>query len=708
MYYDPAIAAVKAVRGVPPPGKAHAIALPNTARPGRTPIYRHWKHVDGLIETIDPNVRTIHEMFEHATNHYANNRMLGWRERDPGSGAYGPFVWMDYKTVHERRKNFGAGLRVLHEKIGVTESKYGIGLWSPNRPEWQITDLAAVSQGCYTVSIYDTLGPTTTEYIVNHALMKAVVCSLNHVPALLAMKDRCPELKIIISMDPLDNGELPGYNKQALIGAWAKERGVELYSFADVEELGIKNPRPYNPPLPTDIVTINYTSGTTGNPKGVVLTHKNAIAATSSAHGSAISSTSNDCMLSYLPLAHIYGRLGEHMAMWAGASIGYFHGNILELVDDLKALRPTFFFSVPRLYQRFYTAIQSATIDAPGVKGTLSRHIVNTKLTTMKSGTGGSGGSNQHAIYDRIWAKKVSAAIGLDRVTGMVTGSAPIDKRVLEFLRVVFSNNFIQGYGLTETYSVALGQLVQDNTAGSCGPPTVCIEACLKSVPEMDYNITDKPYARGELLLRGPVRFKEYYREPELTTKAIDEEGWFSTGDICMVDEFGRFTIIDRVKNILKLAQGEYISPERIENNLQSHLPYLMQSFVHGDSLQSFLVGIFGVDRPLFAPFASKILGKEINPLDDVAIMEACRDKKVRRQVCKDMDDVIKKTRFSGFERVRNVYLCLDPFTIDNELLTPTLKLKRLQVARAFKEEIGGLYEEALREQGGSGQKAKL
>ena len=396
------------------------------------------------------------------------------------------------------------------------------------------------------------------------------------------------------------------------------------------------------------------------------------------------------------------------MAMWAGASIGYFHGNILELVDDLKALRPTFFFSVPRLYQRFYTAIQSATLDAPGVKGSLSRHIVNTKLATMKSGTGGSGGSNQHALYDRIWAKKVSAAIGLDRARGMVTGSAPIDKRVLEFLRVVFANHFIQGYGLTETYAVAMGQLVQDNTAGSCGPPSACIEACLKSVPDMDYNVTDKPYARGELLLRGPARFKEYFREPELTAKAIDDEGWFSTGDVCMVDEFGRFTIIDRVKNILKLSQGEYISPERIENNLQSHLAYLMQSYIHGDSLQSFLVGVFGVDRVHFAPFASKILGKEIDPSDDVAIAEACRNKKVRRQVCKDMDDVIKKTGFSGFERVRNVHLCLDPFTINNELLTPTLKLKRAQAAKSYKREIEMLYEEALREQGGSGERAKL
>ncbi|KAF8468340.1 hypothetical protein BDZ91DRAFT_722461 [Kalaharituber pfeilii] len=697
MYQDPAIAKCKALTALPPPGKPHGVALPETARPGRTPVYRHWRAVDGLLETIDPKIRTLHEMFEHSAELYPNNKSLGWRERDPVTGTYGPYVWMTYKEVHERRKNLAAGLRFLHEKQGVTEEKYGIGLWSPNRPEWQITDLAATCQALYTVSIYDTLGPAATEYIVNHALLKVVVCSLNHVPTLLSIKDRCPDLKIIISMDPLDNGELPGYSKQALLSAWAKEKGVELYYLRDVEALGAKYTRDYKAPTPDDIVTINYTSGTTGNPKGVVLTHRAAVAAASSAHISSIHQTPRDSMLSYLPLAHIYGRLGEHLSMWAGASIGYFHGNILELTDDLKVLRPTIFFSVPRLFQRFYTAIQSATLEAPGVKGALSRHVVSTKLANMKANPIFQG-SNTHALYDKIWAKKVSAAIGLERTHGMVTGSAPIDGQVLDFLRIVFANNFIQGYGLTETYAVAMGQLVQDNSAGSCGPPAMPVEVCLRSVPDMEYNVEDKPYPRGELLIRGPIRFKEYFREPELTKAAIDEEGWFATGDICSVDELGRFTIIDRVKNILKLAQGEYVSPERIENNLMSHMPILMQAYVHGDSLQSFLVGIFGVDREHFSAYASKILGKTISATDEAALLDACRNKRVRQAVVADMDNVIKKTSFQGFERVRNAHLCLDPFTIDNELLTPTLKLKRPQAAKAFRNEIDALYEEANRE----------
>lgn len=110
---------------------------------------------------------------------YATQRMLGWRERDPETNTWSPYIWMDYKTVHERRKNFGAGLRYVHEQHGFHEDKYGIGLWSPNRPEWQITDIAASSQGCYTVSIYDTLGPQTTEFIINHAMIRGIVCSLN-------------------------------------------------------------------------------------------------------------------------------------------------------------------------------------------------------------------------------------------------------------------------------------------------------------------------------------------------------------------------------------------------------------------------------------------------------------------------------------------------------------------------------------------------
>ena len=528
-------------------------------------------------------------------------------------------------------------------------------------------DLACMSQSLFSVSIYDTLGPETAEYIINHASLVCVATTLVHIPTLLKLKPRLPTLKLIVSLDPLDSGELPGQSKADLLGSLASDLGVRIYSIYDVEALGRAHPRPSNPPRPDDIITINYTSGTTGNPKGVVLTHANAVAATSNGIVT-INQFPNSVICSYLPLAHIYERLAQHASLWAGAAIGFFHGNIVELVDDLKLLRPTAFISVPRLYNRFGGVIRASTVEQPGVKGALSRHVVSTKLANLE----GPNPTNKHTVYDRIWARKVAAAFGLDRTKTMVSGSAPLDPSLQQFLRIVFANHFIQGYGLTESYAVALGQVEGDYAAGNCGAVALCTEACLMDVPDMDYLTTDKPQPRGELLLRGPTMFKGYYRNEAETQKSILPDGWFRTGDICTVDAMGRFTIVDRVKNVLKLAQGEYISPERIENVYLSNCSWMAQAYVHGDSVQTFLVAIFGIQPDVFAPYASKILGRTISATDRAALHAAAQDPRVRKAVIKELDHIGKRDRFNSYERVRNCYLYLEPFTVENELLTPT------------------------------------
>ena len=471
-------------------------------------------------------------------------------------------------------------------------------------------------------------------------------------------------------MDPLDGGEQNGHSKRALIESMAAGQDLAIYTIDQVEELGLASGRGYQPPSASDIVTINYTSGTTGPPKGVVLTHGNAVAATSCGLIT-IAQARGDTMCSYLPLAHIYARLAEHTAFWGGARIGYFHGNIVELVDDLKLLKPTGFMSVPRLYSRFGTAIRSATVEQPGFKGALSRHIVAAKTANMKN-PDPSKATIKHALYDRIWAKKVAAALGLERARYMVSGSAPLDPTLHNFLRVATGTDIVQGYGLTESYASATAQSTDDLTSGNCGRLAPCIEACLVSLPDMEYSVDDKPFPRGELLLRGNNMFREYYKNDEETSKAVTEDGWFRTGDVCTVDAEGRFIIIDRRKNVLKLAQGEYISPERLEGVILSELGYIAQAYVHGDSMQTYLVGIFGVAPDLFAPYASKVLGKTIAPTDLEAIKESLKDDKVRRAVLRDLERTAKKHKFAGYERVRNVSLQVEPFTVENNLLTPT------------------------------------
>jgi long-chain acyl-CoA synthetase len=525
-----------------------------------------------------------------------------------------------------------------------------------------------MSQGLFTVSLYDTLGPDATEYIINHASLNCVVTSLSHVTTLLKLKPRLPSLKLIVVMDPLSAGELPGLSKADILNSLASEVGVSIHYIRDVEAVGEKSPIPYNPPKPNDIITINYTSGTTGDPKGVVLTHRNAVAGMCTSL-LIFGNNPKDVTCSFLPLAHIFQRIGEHVALSAGSAIGYFHGNIIELVDDFKVLRPTSIAGVPRLYNRFASAIKDATIAQSGVKGALSRHVVSTKLAALRDPANP---TNKHAIYDRIWSKKVAAQLGLDRCRIAVTGSAPIDPSLHSFMRVVLANSFMQGYGLTETYAVSLVQLEQDFSAGNCGAVVPNAECCLLDVPDMEYMSTDKPRPRGELLIRSTTQFREYFRNPEETQKAVDADGWFHTGDIAEVDDMGRFKIIDRRKNVLKLAQGEYISPERIENVYLANLGFLQTAYVHGDSHQSFLVALFGIAPDLFAPFASKILGDKIEPTDMTKIAEAARSKMVEKAVLKELDKVGKKNKFNSYEKVKSVRLMLDPFTIDNELLTPT------------------------------------
>ena len=678
----------------PPKGQAYSVALANSEKSGRSKVYRHWRFRDGVLETLDPSIRTAHDIFESTATRLPHSPCLGYRPYSTVKRAFGPYEWIDYETVQQRRAVFGAGLIEIHAREGVHGANYGVGLWCQNRPEWQITDLACMSQSLYTVSLYDTLGPEASEYIIRHANLSCVVTSLPHVPILLKLKPRLPDLKLIVVLDSLQSttNEQPELSKKSLLAGFAQDLGVKVYSMEEVEALGVSLHRPYNPPQPTDFVTINYTSGTTGAPKGVTLTHANAVAAASSGLCMATQNDS-DVVCSYLPLAHIYQRVIEHCCLWAGSRIGYFHGNVVELVDDLKLLRPTAFASVPRLYNRFGGVIKASTIEAPGFKGALSRHIVRTKTANFKDKDNP---TNKHMVYDRIWGKKVAAALGLDRAKSCLSGSAPIDPQLQQFMQIVLGTRVYQGYGLTETYACSLVQSEGDFATGTCGGVAPCGEICLMSLPDMEYSVDDKPYPRGELLIRGATNFTQYFKNEDATKDAFTEDGWFKSGDIASIDELGRVRIIDRRKNVLKLAQGEYVSPERLENIYLSNCNYLAQAMVHGDSQQTFLVAIFGVQPDIFASFASKVLGSSIGPTDMAAMSAACRQDKVRQAVLKDLDKVGRKNKFAGFERVRNIYLYVEPFSIDNELLTPTLKLKRPVAAKRYRAELDALYEEAL------------
>ncbi|KAI9834509.1 MAG: hypothetical protein M1826_002663 [Phylliscum demangeonii] len=687
-------ARVHETAALPPPGTPQSVALPNSGTKDRSPVYRHWKFQDVLLRSLHPEITTAHDVFEWAATRYATSRCLGHRPYDPVSKTFGPYQWMDFQTVSRRRADVGAGLIELHRRAGVAEEPYGVGLWCQNRPEWQLIDLGCMSQSLWSVSLYETLGPDASEWIINQSGLVGVAASLHHLPTLLRLKARCPTLKLIVSLDPLDHGERPGESKGALLSAWAEQVGIQITDLAELEALGRSHPRPYHPPTADDLVTVNYSSGTTGNPKGVRLTHANAVSAVSSGL-SLIPHLPGDVICSYLPLAHIFQRASELAALWSGTAIGYFHGNVLELLDDLKLLRPTLFISVPRLYNRFGSALRAGTVEQAGVQGAVARHVVSVKQANLQQGQ-----SNRHWLYDRLWSRKVAAALGLERARMMISGSAPLDPSLHDFLRIVCSNDFRQGYGLTETYASACLQLAGDVSTGNCGPMVPGMEGCLLDVPEMDYLHTDQPQARGELLLRGASTFPGYHGDPAATAYALLPDGWLRTGDICTVDGAGRFAVIDRVKNILKLAHGEYISPERIENVFLAHCSWLAQAFVHGDSAQPRLVAMLTLNSEPFARFAGHVLGRPIAASNQAGLAAAACDERVRRAAVAELERVARQNQFQSYERVRHCRLYLDPpFTVENELLTPTLKLKRHHAARQYRAVLDQLFEEANRDE---------
>ncbi|KAK9481089.1 eukaryotic long-chain fatty acid CoA synthetase (LC-FACS) [Lipomyces japonicus] len=678
-----------------PYGKPQAVPVAGTIEPGFSAIYRNVRSQDRFIASPHPAVRTVYDVFEHSASVFADGDCLGHRYYSPQYKTWGPYVWQSYAQVADRRTHFGSGLlKVAHDVAGVQAAdKFPVAIFSPNRAEWVITDLACQAYNLYNVALYDSLGPEASEHILNLTETPVLVASLSNIPAILTIKHKLPHLKVIISMDDLDNDNdnIAATSKRSLLKPWADAHAVTLFSFAQIEQLGRDAVVPHTPPSPQDVLTINFTSGTTGLPKGVVLTHRNALAAvTASMFALAARPRGTDVVISYLPLAHIYERVAMCEALAYGAAYGFLHGSVLELVDDIKQLRPTLFPSVPRLLSRMEEVMRAKTVNAPSkFAAALSRRALQAKLDDMRAG-----GTGNLALWDALWSRKIRKNAGFDRLVTAVSGSAPISDSTLQFLRAALACSVIQGYGLTESFANGLIGEPDDKTPGHSGPPVICNEVRLKDVPEMNYFSTDRPNPRGELLMRGPLIFREYYKDPQRTAETIDSEGWLHTGDVASIDSLGRVSIIDRVKNFFKLAQGEYVAPERIENIYAAGTDIVSQIFVHGDSVQTFLVAIVAVNPDTFAAFAGTVLGRPVNPADSHDIAAAAADTRVRQAAVRELDRVAKQARLQGFERVRNISLKLDPFTAENGLITPTMKLKRAQVVTYFRSDIDSLYQE--------------
>jgi long-chain acyl-CoA synthetase len=365
-------------------------------------------------------------------------------------------------------------------------------------------------------------------------------------------------------------------------------------------------------------------------------------------------------------------------------------------MEDLKALRPTLFPSVPRLYNKIYDKVVNGANAAGGLKAALFNKGLEAKKYWLKRNY------LEYGFWDKLVFSKIKARVGLDRCRLMVTGSAPIAAHVMEFLRCVFGVVVLEGYGQTECSAAATVTSINDQASlGHVGGPLACNEVRLESVPEMDYLVTDtehgrveedgkvinegiRCFGRGEVCYRGPNVFKGYFRAPDKTAEALDEDGWLHSGDVGLWDENGNLRIIDRKKNIFKLSQGEYIAAEKIEN-AYARSAFVGQVFVYGDSLQSCVVGIVVPDQEYLTAWAK---GKGI--AGDFAAL--CANPAVKEAIWADMKAQEKEAKLKGFEKIKALHLDACMWSVDNELLTPTFKAKRPQLKRHYQGDIDAMY----------------
>ncbi|KAM9611882.1 long-chain-fatty-acid--CoA ligase 5 isoform 1-T2 [Morphnus guianensis] len=615
---------------------------------------------NNLLSYYFEDGKTLYEVFQRGLHASGNGSCLGYRKPNQ------PYQWLTYKQVLDRAQYLGSGLL---QKGCKQSSNQFIGIFAQNRPEWIISEYACYTYSMVAVPLYDTLGPEAIIYIVNKADISIVICDKPEKAQILlenCEKEKTPCLKTIILMDLFDK-ELKDRGAKV---------GVEILALQEVEELGRNNIREPVPPKPEDLCIVCFTSGTTGNPKGAMLTHQNVVANAAAflrSTENTVECTSSDITMSYLPLAHMFERVVQTVVYSCGAKVGFFQGDIKLLTDDMKTLKPTLFPVVPRLLNRIYDKIQS------GAKSPVKRCLLNFAVI-MKTAEIKQGIIRNDSIWDQLIFKKVQETMG-GRVRIMVTGAAPISPSVLTFLRAALGCQIFEAYGQTECSAGCTFSMPGDWTTGHVGAPLACNIIKLDDVEEMNYYSSNN---EGEVCIKGPNVFKGYLKDPEKTAEAIDKDGWLHTGDIGKWLPNGTLKIIDRKKNIFKLAQGEYIAPEKIENVYIRSAP-VAQVFVHGESLRSFLIGIVVPDPETLPEFAAKLGVK--GSYEDI-----CKNPAVKKAILEDMVRLGKEAGLKSFEQVKDLYIHTEMFSVENGLLTPTLKAKRAELVKLFQKQIEALY----------------
>jgi long-chain acyl-CoA synthetase len=551
-----------------------------------------------------------------------------------------------------------AGLSSAFAELGVKPGDRVV-VFATNRPEWHTADFAITGNGAVTVPVYFHESAERMAYIFNHCGARvAFVAGAEQFKQLLAIRDQLPALEHIVAADAGDAAASDALRYETLIaGAGAADIAAYRMRASQV--------------LPGQLASIIYTSGTTGEPKGVMLTHTNFCSNVMDSCTDIRLRPESDLAVSFLPLAHVYGRMLDYLYIFSGITVAYVPA-VEQVSQALLELHPTAMAAVPRVFEKIYARVMEQGGKNTGVKHKIfdwSMQLAG-KVALWRCGEKDVGPSLklQWALADRLVYAKIRAGTG-GHLRVVLSGGAPLAKPLAEFFWAI-GVPIYQGYGLTET-SPVLTNNYPHNRIGSSGRP----------IPNVELRIAED----GEILAKGPCIMQGYYQNPAATREVLDEEGWFRTGDIGYLDKDNYLFITDRKKDLLKTAGGKFVAPQPIENALKTS-PYILNAMVIGDK-RKYVVALIVPNRNTIA---SKAADENIQfsgnaEMADHPFVKKLIEAEVQRLTA----------HLAQYETIKRFALLPDDFSFDNGSLTFTLKLKRRVVEQQYREVIEALYADA-------------
>jgi long-chain acyl-CoA synthetase len=529
-----------------------------------------------------------------------------------------------------------------------------VAILSNTRPEWTVADMGAFCAGAIVAPIYHTNSPEECQYVLAHSGARAVFCEdADQLGKIEQIRAECPALEHTV----LFEGEADG----AMTLEELRARGASVPDEAVDERVAATSP--------DDIATLIYTSGTTGPPKGCILTHDNFLAATRG-YQERLDLLREDIpvvFFMFLPLAHSLARIIQVSVLDVGGTLAFWERRPERLLEDVREVRPTYLPSVPRVFEKIYTAAHAGVDEQSRAKRAIFHWAIATGRRMRQAERAGRVRPDlalQHRLADRLVLTKVRDLFG-GRLELAASGAAPIAKEVLEFFDAC-GVLILEGWGMTETAAAGAINTVEDLRFGSVGRP----------LPATELRIAED----GELLMRGPTVFRGYFKDEEATRETLTD-GWLATGDLARIDDDGYVSIVGRKKDLIITSSGKNISPSNIENLLKEHR-WISHALVVGDN-RPYLVALLTLD-PDEAPALAARLGVDPDP----ATM--ANDPRVKATLQEVVDEV--NAHLARIEQIKRFTILDHDLTQAAGELTPTLKVRRNILTAAYADVIDALY----------------